>query len=530
MPIGPKQAFLFLKNRITRTVDGLEDRIPIDLGEKALCTSGSNNEESSSEIEALDLDTETRGSEPSWGSRAQFTNSSTAVGCSDGGTDMTTGLFDTMLLPDEVLAYIFEIGEDYWEDGVGAFAVSVSHVSHRFRDIALQTARLWTSLSTNFCADKTGTFLHRSKNGNLDVNFIPASLSRAIKDQETVAVKLIRQSHRWEHLRIDDDCSPNTLNLISPVLRTSSYILPRLRSIEHNGIEKQRISLPLPNAPSLTHFYGNNSYPSIVRVTTVTNAELFFGGSMGLGRLYLRDFIDVLATPFKNVLSLTLTFDSLSTTDAMNRSFSMPSVQTLSINVRLSTKLALTNVVNHAHFPKVSTLRVSLHLMCQDDDIHGYLNTIICSQSDFGATVTSLRIHLQTAGVSLQSRDSVSSKEVFLKQLFQDFWRLQHLDIRATTIPFPEGKGIWEGLLENLPPLHTLSFEQCDGLYPWHLTSLTRKLREIPHSLTFVGLRINRCRNLSSEFLDTVQDLMDGKLTWTGVERGAYVKSLATLR
>ena len=82
-------------------------------------------------------------------------------------------------LPDEVLALIFEIGtRSNWESARD-FQVLVSHVSHRWRAIALATAQLWASIryigtTGSIPPRSTGevlAYLSRSRLSPLDISF-----------------------------------------------------------------------------------------------------------------------------------------------------------------------------------------------------------------------------------------------------------------------------------------------------------------------------------------------------------------------
>ncbi|TDL30105.1 hypothetical protein BD410DRAFT_893266 [Rickenella mellea] len=66
------------------------------------------------------------------------------------------------LLPDEILAMIFEAG--YTSDLEGnQFAVSISHVNKRFRNISLELPRLWSTISNYQGISELDEYLARSK-------------------------------------------------------------------------------------------------------------------------------------------------------------------------------------------------------------------------------------------------------------------------------------------------------------------------------------------------------------------------------
>lgn len=61
----------------------------------------------------------------------------------------------TSNLPDEVLAMVFEAGMHFYKDS--DFGALVSHVSRRWRIIALATARLWVNITFSRAEDRMGT-------------------------------------------------------------------------------------------------------------------------------------------------------------------------------------------------------------------------------------------------------------------------------------------------------------------------------------------------------------------------------------
>ncbi|TDL13571.1 hypothetical protein BD410DRAFT_399393 [Rickenella mellea] len=92
-------------------------------------------------------------------------------------------------LPDDVLAIIFEMGCHFNEDDLYQFAVCVSHVSHRFRGVALATPLLWTTIQDSYGENEIREFISRS--GQLDLhikrpnNSEIESLLQVLRDSES---------------------------------------------------------------------------------------------------------------------------------------------------------------------------------------------------------------------------------------------------------------------------------------------------------------------------------------------------------
>ncbi|TDL27992.1 hypothetical protein BD410DRAFT_338570 [Rickenella mellea] len=147
-------------------------------------------------------------------------------------------------MPDEILAHVFEAGHQMSE--YSEFALRVSHVSHRFRQVSLQTHLLWTRLSSEHPDHQTETFISRSGQLNLQVTV----------------------STGW---RNSVDNLRSSLRLIGPHSGRCSRLL--LRTFAHHHLEMmdevglthfprlQYISQAAPmslqwNMPLLSHFKG----------------------------------------------------------------------------------------------------------------------------------------------------------------------------------------------------------------------------------------------------------------------------------
>ncbi|TDL26220.1 hypothetical protein BD410DRAFT_784290 [Rickenella mellea] len=133
---------------------------------------------------------------------------------------------DLELMPDEILADIFQAGHDMDQHGHYRFALSVSQVSRRFRDVALNTPRLWTRLWLEDHPLQVFAFLARSSTVSaLEINAISSH------DHVTVLSSflnlLVPHSNRWLSLRFKDN-KQTRLALHSH----TNIQLPNLRHIE----------------------------------------------------------------------------------------------------------------------------------------------------------------------------------------------------------------------------------------------------------------------------------------------------------
>ncbi|TDL21201.1 hypothetical protein BD410DRAFT_899027 [Rickenella mellea] len=127
-------------------------------------------------------------------------------------------------LPDDVLAIIFEMTHHFSGDGPNQFAVCLSHVSRRFRSVALATPLLWTTIRNNYGENQIREFISRS--GRLDLD-IKMPLNSGIESFLTV---LKDTSHRWRSLEIVEDEAQYFMEELGmtdlPRLRHITYLWP----------------------------------------------------------------------------------------------------------------------------------------------------------------------------------------------------------------------------------------------------------------------------------------------------------------
>ncbi|TDL17480.1 hypothetical protein BD410DRAFT_549374 [Rickenella mellea] len=144
-------------------------------------------------------------------------------------------------LPDELLALTLEMGHHLRYD---RFALSMSHVSRRFRQVALRTPLLWTRFSGDYSDDQIQAFISRSGHLNLEISshmYGPQMLSY-----------LLPLSSRWSSIpRIDE----NTESWIDSVGVSN---LPRLKS--SNIDSSWDIELPMHRMPMLSQIEGFGLY------------------------------------------------------------------------------------------------------------------------------------------------------------------------------------------------------------------------------------------------------------------------------
>ncbi|TDL21170.1 hypothetical protein BD410DRAFT_868090 [Rickenella mellea] len=161
-------------------------------------------------------------------------------------------------LPDELLARIFEIGHLSTRS---CTSLLVSHVSFRFRQVAIRTRLLWTRLSAGYTNDQLQAFVSRS--GNLDLEIMCRSPPRERNDFLKVVISL---SNRWSSAIIS---SPPLAKLISAAGSTSFRNLKYIYS--DYSFDLREWSMPF-----LSHCVGRCLVINKQNLSQITSLELCF--------------------------------------------------------------------------------------------------------------------------------------------------------------------------------------------------------------------------------------------------------------
>ncbi|TDL30089.1 hypothetical protein BD410DRAFT_824014 [Rickenella mellea] len=168
------------------------------------------------------------------------------------------------LLPDEMLAEIFESG--YTPDLKGSqFAVIISHVNRRFRNISLRMPQLWSTIINRQRASEVEEFLLRSKDKGIIVRLLHAE-KPAIPSNKFIPI-VVRHSQRWiefEHVFDEDITAKSNL---------SKYTLdlPKLRKLANRSAYLGP-ALPKWTMPNLMDYEGDfvsNFFPKTLVTCTL---------------------------------------------------------------------------------------------------------------------------------------------------------------------------------------------------------------------------------------------------------------------
>ena len=159
-------------------------------------------------------------------------------------------------LPYEATALIFELAA--FRDTPTAFRIS--HVSQRWRTIALERRGLWTTIRVEENLEKVSILLERSGNKLIDID-MHASCSPLYRD---ILLPIAKHCHRWRSFSLTPIGS---VPIVGQFLRTLHT--PRLESLMIPSVDAMKFA----NTPSVRRL--SVSVEHISRSKLMANARLF---------------------------------------------------------------------------------------------------------------------------------------------------------------------------------------------------------------------------------------------------------------
>ncbi|TDL30117.1 hypothetical protein BD410DRAFT_780657 [Rickenella mellea] len=154
-------------------------------------------------------------------------------------------------LPDEILAQIFETG--YTTDLQGnRFAITISHVNRRFRNVSLRLPRLWSTITNYQRVSELKVFLTRSKDMGIIIKLLPDG--HPLMPAKKFIGIVVRHSQRW----IEFDHGFDEEVEMDATLSRYKLDLPKLRKLTNNS-GYLAPTLPKWNMPSLAEYEGDAS-------------------------------------------------------------------------------------------------------------------------------------------------------------------------------------------------------------------------------------------------------------------------------
>ncbi|TDL21210.1 hypothetical protein BD410DRAFT_840679 [Rickenella mellea] len=392
-------------------------------------------------------------------------------------------------LPDDVLAIVFELACPLIEDDPSQSAVPLSHVSRRFRSVALSCPSLWTSIYDRYGDNMIREFISRSGRLDLDVNIHSSSRMESF-------LKLMKDTaHRWSSL------DPINCDLESLMKDLGITDLPRLRHLTY--ISPVELSTDTFSLPNLSQIVAMGWPPA---------------GSYLLSNLTHVEF---------HILS-----DDMFVEDLVTTLYSMKKLKDLSFKLHRCPEenFLLSDNVTH---PKAHSVHIERLAISIDGDMQGY-----------SALFFDALMYLWPSTVEL-SIDSIGPEKFLVDAggesfLFGSAIKLQiprAFDVMTTLMnilrncdivetvhfdtPLAKGPTAWRRRQlrhddwERIGSLDNLRFMNCDGFTESDITTLARNtlLPEAEQGLQ--SLEIISCKLISEDFLLGLHDDVGDRLKWT---------------
>ncbi|TDL19588.1 hypothetical protein BD410DRAFT_841946 [Rickenella mellea] len=412
-------------------------------------------------------------------------------------------------IPTEILSEIFLISRSDAHN-MNKHSINISHVCHRFREVALQTAGLWTTLYANQPLRETLEFLKRTGSAPLHIDVTCATYHGYPRTVAFLAA-IVPHSSRWKVLDIyfHDEDTVNIPNF-GPGLQ-----VPLLSTLTHNLEANLDESTPLNcilfpySTPNLRSYTAVNvmTIQHIAR-NTLTCCCLQWNGDPDIDDMHI-DIRLLLSTldgmPLLNDLTLEF-FDVflLPGSIAPSKSARFPTV----------TKFSL------IYGPGREADALIYHLL-RSFELPGVIDFTMTPRNN-ALSPSPLTWEMPDGPIPAQTlqklciRDAAQIRNILQASLNRCV-SLEHVTFDNVGVgPFWEGcsrtrNEVW--FKHN--PLRTLTLRDCDKVKVSEVEFLCQTLRDGPNWSTFERLEITCCKKIDEEFLLLLEDYMEGKLAWT---------------
>ncbi|TDL13679.1 hypothetical protein BD410DRAFT_797560 [Rickenella mellea] len=387
-------------------------------------------------------------------------------------------------VPDEILAHIFEAGHHMSEHS--EFAVRVSHVCGRFRQVSLRTPLLWTRLSSEHPSDQTEAYLTRS--GQMDLQ---VTLADHPGDKFRSFLQLMgTHSDRWSRLLLLMD--PDDQEVIEELGLTH---FPRLRFLFHHfNVEPSGLRWDMP---LLSQFEGycsqfplNVSFSFLLQLTSMKicfEDYVRFDMTSLAHVLYKMSNLRNLSLEFQDCDALAVDAD-LELKTPKPQSFHIDSLKiTFRGSVAIDVVISLYAVLEY-----LAPSRVDISLL-----VHGALHDFLTGAGIFSYSST-IGLQFGFPCNLLLTINLLLKHCKFLRSL-----RIEKSSFNAFAYIPPK----WP----HFPSLRHLQFYDCI-MEEENVEPMARGLLgcEDLESLEFIS-----CRKISQDFLENLQDELGEGLSWT---------------
>ncbi|TDL19626.1 hypothetical protein BD410DRAFT_792007 [Rickenella mellea] len=424
---------------------------------------------------------------------------------------------DVNSLPFEVISRIFLLSSSVDRDATTLLHInnshpkSLSHVSRRFRDIALQTPCLWNTVAAGQPLKETQTYLERSQSSPLIV--ISDDQSRSSLPIFMAAV--LPHAHRWAELYIT--VYPTIfLNCVPLAELCGDIQLPMLTVLQHHSFvsrpddeEWEDLFSCGWTMPQLASYTAFNVVPKFYNqcVGHVKHCEWHWENSaLSDDDEIAVDLWNLLINlkAMSNIRNLSLQFRHVSPIDDFDDFgvFELPFVEsfTLALEGGPEVEEKMKVLFHSLKLPNVIELSLELRLeCCRTNGLPFDLD-----MPDGPVYFSNLR--------QLHYEDHTPFRTVQLESMLHRCKSLVEFKLHAPRINLfrQSGHDVWSSHL----PLETLHLTHCDVVSPRDVRCLANNLKGGPVWATFQKLEIRQCKKLSETFFLAIEDELEGKLDW----------------
>ncbi|TDL30165.1 hypothetical protein BD410DRAFT_54797 [Rickenella mellea] len=410
-------------------------------------------------------------------------------------------------LPDDILQRVFEVGSTPDKHGC-RFSLQVSHVSRRFRDVALRTPRMWNVVHDGQTIAQITTSLSRSKSVDIGV-FVgdqwefESNWRRT--NIETFMNIVTQHSQRWSmfgcYVNEGED------DVMGRCLACPGLALPNLTSLScSRAYFEDPPGLGLFSSwskPLLSQFYGSDItlQPSMLG-ENLTSCHLDFDGREDEDRTWnFTGVLDALAST-RALSELTLNFEDVRSEHIVQDipDISIPSLATFHMSfIRCNTSKLIPPIMFALRTPNLSHLFVTLDMRsdCQDD-----------SKTPIAAIFLDEKPYPHLLSLNLTAHNN----ELILPDL---------LVFLATKSPSLvnlsfEGVDFDPTRLPNDCPVSwaTVKLDFCDLLLDESIESIIENVQQNGKWDDFKKLKISNCRGLSLSYLRDLKARIGDKLDY----------------
>ncbi|TDL16638.1 hypothetical protein BD410DRAFT_844237 [Rickenella mellea] len=401
-------------------------------------------------------------------------------------------------MPNEILVNIFHIGHHSTEDY--SFLIPMTHVSQRFRSLALQASTLWTRIKASRCQkpDKILTFIDRSRQQGLDVTLIEDCGTTHV-GAACVYDIIHASSLRWTSLHAASS-SAGGIPKDLPLSRV------RRLSFVNDSDKKDVHNIPW-TFPGLQIFEGTNTIPKFFRLTPLlTVCSLSFSKAFFPAKKFMAFLPQLIC-----IEDFRLVFQYR---DIVHHDFeagarlTMTAMQVLSVTFNDEDGARLVRaLLSRLVIPNLSRL-----VMCCED-----ANDAVIVLEPL--RVNPYRYHPifgtpRNIDVKILSRKGVNIAALLLTPL----QAMRHLSVtipnaKLITTPASHNGGN-EDLREKLGSLQSIRFVNCHRLHEQQVQGLADTLLENRSGRGLQLLEIFSCNGISEGFLMELSRKLGVKISW----------------